>query len=161
MITENGIWIKDEKNGVTSIINAKTLKGEFLDNVYEDILGKSVITKITLEKESIIFDKKNNELIDEINKQIKDCDQSVKEYLYKRKKRSSPNNITVYIPDNMINLLNELRSMIVCYNLCATRGFIYKDGNLQSKQCEEVSDMLSKGLFNTLNNIGMTIKLKG
>ena len=33
VITENGIWIKDEKNGVTSIINAKTLKGEFLDKV--------------------------------------------------------------------------------------------------------------------------------
>ena len=33
VITENGIWIKDEKNGITSIINAKTLKGEFLNNV--------------------------------------------------------------------------------------------------------------------------------
>ena len=33
VITENGIWIKDEKKGVTSIINAKTLKGEYLTNV--------------------------------------------------------------------------------------------------------------------------------
>ena len=154
---EDPFLLKD----IAKMVDTLPVSGEFLDNVYEDILGKSVITKLTLEKESITFDKKNSELIDEINKQIKDCDQSVKEYLYKRKKRSSPNNITVYIPDNMINLLNELRSMIVCYNLCATRGFIYKDGNLQSKQCEEVSDMLSKGLFNTLNNIGMTIKLKG
>ena len=33
VITENGIWIKDEKKGVTSIINAKTLKGEYLTDV--------------------------------------------------------------------------------------------------------------------------------
>ena len=33
VITENGIWIKDEKKGVTSIVNAKTLKGEYLTNV--------------------------------------------------------------------------------------------------------------------------------
>ena len=33
VITENGIWIKDEKYGITSIINAYSLKGEFLDKV--------------------------------------------------------------------------------------------------------------------------------
>ena len=33
VITENGIWIKDEKKGITSIINAKTLKGEYLTDV--------------------------------------------------------------------------------------------------------------------------------
>ena len=33
VITENGIWIKDEKDGVTSIINAEDLKGNFLNNV--------------------------------------------------------------------------------------------------------------------------------
>jgi len=33
VITENGIWIKDEKKGITSIINAKALKGEYLTNV--------------------------------------------------------------------------------------------------------------------------------
>ena len=33
VITENGIWIKDAKDGVTSIINAKDLKGNNLNNV--------------------------------------------------------------------------------------------------------------------------------
>ncbi len=33
VITENGIWIKDAKNGVTSIINAVDLKGNTLNNV--------------------------------------------------------------------------------------------------------------------------------
>ncbi len=33
VITENGIWIKDAKDGLTSIINAENLKGSFLNNV--------------------------------------------------------------------------------------------------------------------------------
>ena len=33
VITENGIWIKDAKDGITSIINAENLKGKFLNNV--------------------------------------------------------------------------------------------------------------------------------
>ena len=33
VITENGIWIKDAKDGITSIINAEKLKGNFLNNV--------------------------------------------------------------------------------------------------------------------------------
>ena len=33
VITENGIWIKDAKDGVTSIINADDLKGNYLNNV--------------------------------------------------------------------------------------------------------------------------------
>ena len=33
VITENGIWIKDAKDGLTSIINAEDLKGHFLNNV--------------------------------------------------------------------------------------------------------------------------------
>ena len=33
VITENGIWIKDAKDGITSIVNAENLKGNFLNNV--------------------------------------------------------------------------------------------------------------------------------
>ena len=33
VITANGIWIKDAKEGITSIINAEDLKGNFLSNV--------------------------------------------------------------------------------------------------------------------------------
>ena len=44
-------------------------------------VGKSKIVKVTLEKDKIVFDKKNEELISEINKQLKDCNHNVKEYL--------------------------------------------------------------------------------
>ncbi len=33
VITENGIWIKDAKDGITSIVNADDLKGNILNNV--------------------------------------------------------------------------------------------------------------------------------
>ena len=33
VITENGIWIKDAEDGITSIINAEDLKGNILNNV--------------------------------------------------------------------------------------------------------------------------------
>ena len=33
VITENGIWIKDSRDGITSIINAENLKGNILNNV--------------------------------------------------------------------------------------------------------------------------------
>ena len=33
VITENGIWIKDAMDGITSIINAEDLKGNILNNV--------------------------------------------------------------------------------------------------------------------------------
>ena len=33
VITTNGIWIKDAKDGITSIINADDLKGNYLSNV--------------------------------------------------------------------------------------------------------------------------------
>ena len=33
VITENGIWIKDAKDGITSIVNAENLKGNILNNV--------------------------------------------------------------------------------------------------------------------------------
>ena len=33
VITENGIWIKDSEDGITSIINAEDLKGNILNNV--------------------------------------------------------------------------------------------------------------------------------
>ena len=33
VITENGIWIKDARDGITSIINAENLRGNILNNV--------------------------------------------------------------------------------------------------------------------------------
>ena len=145
---------------IATIAETSVVSGEFLDNIYKDIVGKSKIVKVTLEKDKIVFDKKSEDLIIEINKQLKDCNHNVKDYLNRRKKRASPNNITVHIPMRMNNLLNELKALIKCYNLCVLRGLVLKNGETYSKHCEEITDRLSEGLFKTLSNIGLTIKLK-
>lgn len=145
---------------IATIAETSVVSGEFLDNIYKDIVGKSKIVKVTLEKDKIVFDKKSEDLIIEINKQLKDCNHNVKDYLNRRKKRASPNNITVHIPMRMNNLLNEIKALIKCYNLCVLRGLVLKNGETYSKHCEEITDRLSEGLFKTLSNIGLTIKLK-
>ena len=79
VITENGIWIKDAKNGITSIINAIDLKGNILNNV--DIVqfdeNFNFIQNISAEKVNIknkVWKSKsailNNEL--ETNQKIND-----------------------------------------------------------------------------------------
>ena len=145
---------------IATIAKTLTVSGEFLDDIYKDIVGKSKIVKVTLEKNKIVFDKKNEEFVNEINIQLKDCNQNVKAYLNKRKKRASPNNITVHIPTRMNSLLNEVKALIKCYNLCVLRGFVLKKEKISSKHCEEISDRLSNSLFKTLNNIGLAVKIK-
>ena len=79
VITENGIWIKDGMDGITSIINAKDLKGSILNNV--DIVqfdeDFNFIQNISAEKiniENKIWESKtvflNNEL--ESNQRVND-----------------------------------------------------------------------------------------
>lgn len=143
------------KNLGTNVVST-----EFCDNVYKDIVSKSIDKKLTLSHDKIKFDKKSEDLILELNNQIKDNKNlNVDEYLRKRKARSSPNNITVYIPNNELNLLNELKSLISCYNACATSGFLKDENNIFSKKCEAITDILSESLYNTINNIGLVVKL--
>jgi hypothetical protein len=143
------------KNLGTNVVST-----EFCDNVYKDIVGKSIDKKLTLSHDKIIFDKKSEDLILELNNQIKDNKNlNVDEYLRKRKARSSPNNITVYIPNSELSLLNELKSLISCYNACATSGFLKDENNIFSKKCEAITDILSESLYNTINNIGLVVKL--
>ena len=60
----------------------------------------------------------------------------------------------------MHNLLQEIKSLIVCYNFCVIKGIdIYKDKTINSNQCYESSKKLSHSLFNNIKNIGFTIKL--
>jgi hypothetical protein len=153
---EDPFLLKD----IASISGTTVVSGEFFDNVYKDIVGKSKIVKVALGKNMIVFDKTNKHLVNEINMQLKDCNHNVKKYLSKRKKRASPNNITVHIPTDYSNLLNELKALIKCYNMCVLLGFVSSKEKVYSRYCEEVSDKLSKSLSETLNRIGLVVKLK-
>ena len=141
---------------------AKVLSAEFYDNIYKDLVDKTSICKITISKNKVIFHEKSESLLEEINLQLlkENIDFETKKYLQKRKKRASPNNITISIPNNMHNLLQEIKSLIVCYNFCVIKGIdIYKDKTINSNQCYESSKKLSHSLFNNIKNIGFTIKL--
>ena len=81
-------------------------------------------------------------------------------YLRKRKSRCSPNNTIVRIHKNEITLLNEIKNLIKCYNFCAIKG-VYTNSNniIQSVQCEKITDVLSKKLYESMTNISYKIKI--
>ena len=142
--------------------NTQVLSSEFYDNIYKDLEEKTAIRKLSITKNSISFYEKSDALIEEINNQLKteNIDFEVKKYLQIRKRRASPNNVLVEIPDNMHNLLQEIKSLIVCYNFCVKQGInVYKDNTLNARQCTESSLNLSRSLFKNLKNIGYTLKL--
>lgn len=142
--------------------NTQILSSEFYDNIYKDLEDKTNICKLTISKNKILFHKKSKSLLEEINNQLsnKNIDFETRKYLQKRKRRASPNNVLVKIPNNMHNLLQEIKSLIVCYNLCVRQGiYIYNNNVLKSKQCENSSTNLAKSLFKNIQNIGYTVKL--
>ena len=142
--------------------NTQILSSEFYDNIYKDLEDKTNICKLTISKNKILFHKKSKSLLEEINNQLsnKNIDFETRKYLQKRKRRASPNNVLVKIPNNMHNLLQEIKNLIVCYNLCVRQGiYIYNNNVLKSKQCENSSTNLAKSLFKNIQNIGYTVKL--
>tara|TARA_Y100000592_G_scaffold45577_1_gene72341 strand:- start:1350 stop:2540 length:1191 start_codon:yes stop_codon:yes gene_type:complete len=144
---------------ISKIIGITQISSEFMDNIYKEITRKCKIIKATLSRKSISFYEKNTELINEINSQLSGCNNNVKEYLMKRKKRCSPNNITIYIPEMMKSTLREITGLIKCYNVCSLTGFLQSNSNIFSKYCEETSDRLSDSLYKTITNIGYTVRL--
>lgn len=142
--------------------NTQIISSEYYDNIYKDLESKTNIVKITASKSSLTFYEKSEGLIEEINLQLRkeNINHETKKYLQKRKRRASPNNVLIKIPNNMHNLLQELKSLIICYNCCVLRGvYVLKDNNYISVQCHETSTSLAKSLFKNIQKIGYTIKL--
>ena len=144
---------------ISKLIGVKHISSEFLDNIYKEITKKCKIVKLTLSSKSITFYENNSNLIGEINNQLSNCNENVKEYLMKRKKRCAPNNVTIHIPNHMKSSLREITGLIKCYNVCALTGFLKKNNIVFSKYCEETSDRLSDSLYKTIINIGYTVRL--
>lgn len=173
IILKNGVYvypyiIKFDNNDpflikdLAKSCKAEIISSEFHDNIYKDLESKTNIVKLTVSKNNISFHEKSDELIKEINKQLSslNINEEAKQYLQTRKRRSSPNNVLVEIPSNMHNLLQEIKSLIVCYNFCIKLGiYTYENNTLNSKQCYESSLRLSRSLFKNIKNIGYTIKL--
>ena len=59
VITENGIWIKDENKGVTSIVNAEKLDNKYLKNVDIIQFDEKFNFLQNISSKEILIEKKN------------------------------------------------------------------------------------------------------
>lgn len=143
---------------IAKIAKCKIITAETYDSLYKDAVEKSSITKVSLEKNNVTFYETSEELLNTINKQIKDNkNNEAIQYLQKRKSRVSPNNVTVNIPMKKIRILSEIKNLIKVYNLCAIFGVIEDKNTLLSKHKKETSDKLSENLYKNLNELGCVI----
>lgn len=145
----------------STLINTKMISSEFFDTINTNTVSKSKVIRCTLSSSTITVYNENELLIKEINKQIEDNKNNISliEYLRKRKRRIAPNNTIVKIPESNITLLNEIKNLIKCYNFCAIQGVFKRDNNFQSIQCEKITNILSKNLYNTINNLSFKVKI--
>lgn len=143
------------------INDIQIVSSESGDNIYKDSVDKSKILRCQVYKNKIIFNNclKNN-LILNINDQIEKNhgNKSLLDYLSFRKKRCTPNKVVVKIPKEKETYFIELRGLIKSYNKCVMGG-IYNKRNV-SVVCEEISDLYSEKLYNTLKNIKFKIESK-
>lgn len=155
---EDPFKIKD----FASMLDMKIISSEYSDSVNKDVVGKSKIVNCTLSSNNItIKNNKADSLLKEINSQIEKNagNTELLNYLRKRKARCMPNNTIVKVPEREIRSLNEIKSLIKCYNFCAVMG-VYKDKeSIFSAQCEKITDTLSKNLYNNIKNISFKIKI--
>jgi len=144
---------------ITKSLDLKSFNIESGDSLYKSLAENSDFRKIKVFQDKIQIFSKNESFLNEINNQIKSTnDPDVLKYLYKRKNRCSPNNVYINIPYSEIKNLNNYKSMIVSYNKIAMKGF-YKINNklypvLEYNNCVK----LSNKLYDTINNIGYTVK---
>lgn len=145
-------------------IDVKGYKLEAGDNLYKKLSENATIKKLRLKVNEVeIFDSCGAYLKKEINSSLKNVnssDESLKKYLYKRKNRCMPNIVHIKIPENTVNLLNEYKSLIKCYNYIAKSGILEINNKLYSYYSYNKTNILSNKLFKTLNSIGLTIKIK-
>lgn len=145
-------------------LGIKGYKLESGDNLYKKLSENSEVKKLKLKTSSIEILSNQGELLKkEIVNSLKNIDNkdiSLRQYLYKRKNRCSPNIVYIEIPETSVNLLNEYKCLIRCYNNIAKSGLIEINNKLYSYYSYNKTKVLSRKLFETLNNIGLTIKIK-
>ena len=154
---EDPFKIKD----FAAMIDIKVISSEYSDSVNKDIVSKTKIVNCTLSSNDITVKRSTNDVvIKEINSQIEKNtgNTALLDYLRKRKMRCMPNNTIVKIPERSIRSLNEIKSLIKCYNFCAVRGVYRNENTLMSVQCEKITNTLSKNLYNNIKSISFKIK---
>lgn len=141
----------------------KTISAETLDSIYKDTIKYCSEVKLTLSANSISFFETPEKVVCDINDNIKKAKEthnsSVIDYLQKRKRRVSPNNVVVSFPMNSIRIMNEIKSLIRCYNVAAVGGVYINNLSTGSVYTKSNIKRLSESLFRNISNIGYTIKI--
>lgn len=146
---------------IAAVLNVEILSSETGDSIYKDIIRKSKVKEVKLSSNFFEIKEPNQEKVFEINKKIKETnDSSLKNYLLKRKARYSSNITEVSIPSLKIEKLNEIKNALKCYNHAAAFGLIECNEKIYSKSSVEYSIKIAKRMFNTLNNIDVVISRK-
>lgn len=146
---------------LASALNLSLLSSESGDSIYKDIVKKSGTKEIKLSSNFIEIKKPNTDEIANINKVLKNTnDSNLKKYLIKRKTRFISKNTDVFIPENEIEKLTEIKNLIRCYNHVAAFGLVKINDRLYSKSSVENIYILSERMYSTLNSIGFVVANK-
>ena len=147
---------------IASVLGVKKISSEFGDTINRNAIDKLSSKKVRIKSNEIEIFSPDKNIIKDLDEKIKQTsDNKLKEYLNKRKSRIKCNINEVLIPYDKIELLNEIKNLIVCYNYIAVNGLKNFEKELVSSQESAVSDKLSEDLSKTLNSIGYVLKLKG
>lgn len=144
---------------LASVLNTKTVSIETGDSMNKDSVDKSSPSLIKAFWDKIeILNPRAEKLNDTINKKLlENIDFDLKNYLFKRKSRINTNVVEVLIPKKEIELLSEIKSLIVAYNNIAVFGLVNHNNLVYSKKCIDISIMLGKSLVETLTSIGYIV----
>jgi len=150
---------------LASVLGVKKISSEYGDTINRNAIDKLSNKKVRIKPTEIEVFNPEKDIIKKLDESLsKNNDESIKTYLLKRKARIKCNVNEVLIPYDKIEMLSELKNLILCYNRLLISG-INKDNKslekISSVKEENVSDILSEELFNKLNVLGLVIKLKG
>ena len=147
------------KTGKTKVISSETM-----DVIYTDTVKYCSECKLTISADTIKFFESSEDVIVSINNQIKSAKENnnfkVMNYLFKRKRRIMPNNVVVNFPYDCLRIMNEIKSLIRCYNIAAIGGVYYNENIIRSVYTDTNIERLSDSLYKNISNIGYTLKIR-
>lgn len=145
---------------IASVLGCKLLSIETGDNIYKDLVEKSSISMIKAFWNKIEIMNPNSDLLNKkINEKLsQNNDPELRNYLFKRKSRINTNVVEILIPKNEIEILAEIKSLIVAFNNIAVFGLLKQKNNIiLSKKCVNITESLGDSLISNLNSIGYVI----
>ncbi len=157
-INDDPFMFKD----LSEALQLDIVSSEFGDIVSKAVIEKSKLKSLKVSPEKIYFSNIDKNLVEKINKKLSETNnQSLKDYLLKRKKRLSSNVVEINIPNNMTQFLYEIKNLILCYNNILIYGLVRDcSGKIRLKKEIEYNNILSENFLKTFKSIGFVVRQK-